>query len=114
MRAAPSFREEVVIQRRVLADHPEPALCAFRVAVDVIDAHDLRRAKMLRVHDIGRGDEAVLLMLQVCGASRGGDLLFALGGALEQFEDHMQAELGRVRWWRTRLSVRSLRRGIRD
>ncbi|MFN8020999.1 MAG: transglutaminaseTgpA domain-containing protein [Acidimicrobiales bacterium] len=38
----------------------------------------------------------------------------AAWGALEQFEDHMQAELGRVRWWRTRLSVRSLRRGIRD
>jgi transglutaminase-like putative cysteine protease len=38
----------------------------------------------------------------------------AVWGALEQFEDHMQAELGRVRWWRTRLSVRSLRRGIRD
>lgn len=34
--------------------------------------------------------------------------------AVERFEEQMAAQLGPLRWWRTKLSVRSLRRGLRD
>jgi hypothetical protein len=34
--------------------------------------------------------------------------------AVERFEDQVAAQLGTVRWWRSKLSLRSLRRGLPD